>query len=96
MDAVAATWQGNTYARYEIVKMALNMCIAHMQKPDRVQIVEFDSNANTSVASTSDYTGAMISLSDPYALRPKGGTNIPAGLKEPLRHNHLYISTITL
>jgi hypothetical protein len=85
MDAVAATWKGNKYARYEIVKTALNICVAHMQKPDRVQIVEFESNANTLVASTSDYTGAMISLSDPYALRPKGGTNIPAGLKEALK-----------
>lgn len=89
MDAVAATWSGistmKKYARFEVVKTALNICIAHMQKPDRVQIVEFDSNANTLVASTSDYTGAMISLSDPYALRPRGGTNIPAGLKEALK-----------
>ena len=85
MGARAATWQGNNFDRYEVVKMALNICVAHMQKPDRVQIVEFESNANTLVESTSDYTGAMISLSDPYALYPKGGTNIPAGLKEALK-----------
>jgi hypothetical protein len=85
MGATGATWKGNKYARYEIVKTALNICVAHMQKPDRVQIVEFESNANTLVESTSDYTGAMISLSDPSALHPRGGTNIPAGLKEALK-----------
>ena len=85
MGATAATWKGNKYARYEIVKTALNICVAHMQKPDRVQIVEFESFAKTLVESTSDYTGAMISLSDAYALFPKGGTNISAGLEEALK-----------
>ena len=86
MGATAATWKGNKYARYEIVKTALNVCVAHMQKPDRVQIVEFENNAKTLVASTTDYMGAMISLSDPYALYPRGGTNISAGMREAFKN----------
>jgi hypothetical protein len=96
MAAKFVEWKGTEYARYEVVKTALNICIANMQKPDRVSIVEFDSYANTLVASTNDYAGAMLSLSDEAALRPRGGTDTRAGLLEALKNATNSTKNITI
>jgi len=91
MGATAAIWKGHKFARFEVMRTVIAIALNSMKKGDKVCVVEFESNASTLVPPTKDLADVQMLLTSygsgsEMALYPRGGTNIPAGMKEAFKN----------
>ena len=91
MGATAATWKGYKFARFEVMRTVIATALNSMKGGDKVCIVEFESNASTLVPPTKYLADVQMLLTSygsgsEMALYPRGGTNIPAGMKEAFKN----------
>ena len=91
MGATAASWNGHHFDRFEVMRTVLAIALNSMKKGDKVCVVEFSHYASTLVPPTKDLEAVQMLLTSyggditEMALYPRGGTNIPTGMREAFK-----------